>query len=1073
MDLALAVLLLWGLLFVPLGIVLHWLVLGEGSRVRALPLAPVTGIAVAVLVLSALGRFGIGAGAAWIPWTFIAVSLACVVVIWRAEVPWRSRELVGAGFLLLLAVILVQLPVVGEEGDGPLGTVADPVAEVAAIDAAAGGPAARLGIGDVAEQTRDERAIGFEQFAGLTVAVGLDEQPEDARTATWTAYGLHAPITGMLAALVTLPLFAFARARGVRWLGLVVLVPLGVVAPAVFLALANGEGAAIASVPFTTAAVFSLLVTRRDRGWWSLLVLFGAAVAATAGPLALLPLLAIGVAWMLLRSDTYEHLSQHDTPVPPMRSLVATAIAATLGAIAVLPVVARAGELLSWAPLHERLVDAVRSWPFAWLDSDLTVAGPRGPLETAIWLIGPALLLVAAIYAVVRNERRELGVLVGAVAAALVAAVAGLAEEQAGIRLFEFTMLSLSPFLAALAVRAVALARENADEPEQGRLAGTGPTLLVLAFVVLSFAATTVTGTRMVHAPAVAIAATGTGDGDEGRTTLVAAGDPWLTFVVDGERVEGGYADADDVSEEGNGLSSKGVRTTGYDQVVFSSSPLASDPALRYLEQSDLDEYQVRLFRDRTNLLDPPTADLTVDSARLAQRARTETADRPGAEREGAGGTAGAPQDAPAEDRAPADPAAVEEAAARARAESERALAPFIVAQAHTPVEGDDGPTPPDRPAGRLVPDGDVIGCAPDRDLLREPTCEPEEPLRGEGCTDDDVAAARAPDDRDRAGRANRSTARAQVLTIEPDQQLPRRPTMLGVQCFDVELASDSSVLLVHLRDVGLVLPPERARTGRGDWDSEREEGRNGGSEGIGGGTRRTTSDLGATLEFGAGRLAAGLQYDVVLEGSFGAGVQLSSGFVVAEDTTGEPDQLPAAELGTLRDAADGFSSILRGVPLQGNVVVENRAGTDISIGRLFARPRDLPRSCDVPIAIDGGQQRELRLDVPSVDGSGSVERPGLTVSIVDVTEVDGVRTARVAVGSYLTRSGLPRYVLVDWTQQYEDVLRVEGCDGVTYTEGGRSRPTDQVTATPRLLEQALGDAARGEGPTAGPVSPG
>ena len=53
---------------------LHWLVLGPGARVRALPLAPVTGIAFAIVVLAALGRFGIDAGESWVALAFLALS---------------------------------------------------------------------------------------------------------------------------------------------------------------------------------------------------------------------------------------------------------------------------------------------------------------------------------------------------------------------------------------------------------------------------------------------------------------------------------------------------------------------------------------------------------------------------------------------------------------------------------------------------------------------------------------------------------------------------------------------------------------------------------------------------------------------------------------------------------------------------------------------------------------------------------------------------------------------------------------------------------------------------------------
>jgi hypothetical protein len=1028
MDLALAVLLLWGLLFVPIGLVLHWLVLGEGSRVRALPLAPVTGIAVAVSTFATLGRLGIDAGSLAVLWVVVGLAIACALVTWRRDVPWRSQELIGAGLLLLFAVVLIQMPVVGDEGDGPLGygTTANPVVEVAAIDAAAGGPTAELGVAVAASESADERAIGFEQFAAFTVALGIEANPaaDEPRDTTWSAYGLHATITGMFAALIALPLFAFARARGVRWFGLIVLMPLGVLAPAVFVALANGEGAAVSSVAFTTAAGFSLLVTRRDRGWWALAVIYGAAVAATAGPIALLPLVAIGIAWNLLRSDTYEHLSQHDAPVATLRTLAVTGVAAGLGGIATVPLVASGGEMLSWSALHTRMVDALRFWPFSWLDSNLTTAGPETPFETAVWLIGPALLVVAVIYAVVRNERRELGVLVGSIAAATLAALLAFADLEAGIRAFEFTMLSLSPFLAALALRAVALARENSGNSANapvGRIAGLGPTVLVIAFVLLSFAATTVTGTRMVHAPAVSLAqaAPATGDPDSIHPAIIAAGDPWLGFIVDGEGVVGGYADADAISEERNGLSSVGTRTTGYDQVILSSSPLSSDPGLRYIEQSDLDEYQVRLFRDR--LASPaPVQDYRVDSARLSLRVRTETADRPGAERSGSE-AGGASSDA------------VDDVVSSSVTGSSRTIP---LASVHLPVEGEDRNTPPDRPAGLLLPPTDVPGCASSRDEGDASTCEPAEPVRGEGCTDADVAAARSPDDRDRRGRVSSILDRAQVLFVEADQRLPRRPPMVGIQCFDVPLASSSTVLLVHLRDVGHVLASEDADA-TGDWDTEREKDRIGGSKGVNGGTTRTTSELGASLTFGAGRLSGGVQYDVVVEGTLGAGVGVSSNTTVIGAAASDfAEDLPAAEFGTLRGAANGFSSILRQLPLSGTVTVTNQAGTDVAIGRVFARPRDLPRSCDVPIAISTGEQREVRVDVQSADGGQSIERPGLTVTVLGV-ERGKDAMARVAVATYLTRSGLPRYTLVDWTEQYETELQVEGCDGTIYTEKG------------------------------------
>src|SRR5690606_14293363 len=136
-----------------------------------------SGLAVGFVTLAALGRLGVNAGDAWVAWTFLAISLLCVVLIWRLEVPWRSRELLGLGALLLLTIALIQMPVIGNDGDGPLGfrTTANPVTEVAAIDAAAHGPAAQLGVSRAAARTADDRPIGFEQFAALTVAIGADE----------------------------------------------------------------------------------------------------------------------------------------------------------------------------------------------------------------------------------------------------------------------------------------------------------------------------------------------------------------------------------------------------------------------------------------------------------------------------------------------------------------------------------------------------------------------------------------------------------------------------------------------------------------------------------------------------------------------------------------------------------------------------------------------------------------------------------------------------------------------------------------------------------------------------------
>lgn len=301
------------------------------------------------------------------------------------------------------------------------------------------------------------------------------------------------------------------------------------------------------------------------------------------------------------------------------------------------------------------------------------------------------------------------------------------------------------------------------------------------------------------------------------------------------------------------------------------------------------------------------------------------------------------------------------------------------------------------------------------------------------------------------------------VVRVDADPRLPRQPTLIGVQCFDVPLAADASVLLVHLRDVGLILPPEQAEAGGPQddgWETEREAERAGGAEGVNGGVRRTTSALDATLDYGGDRLRG--PFDLVLEGEFGSGVSASSELPAIEGLP-EGTELPPNEVARFEGSADGFSRIARDVTLSGVVTVTNEAGTDIELGRLFARPRDLPRSCDVPIALADGEQREVRLDVPSSDGGPSIERPGLTVTVVEVSGEAGERVARVAVGSYLSEQGLPRYVLVDWTEQFTGELAIEGCDGATYVEEGAVPDGSDRTVGDEEIEAALGEAGRSD----------
>ncbi|MCW2962649.1 MAG: hypothetical protein JWM90_3036 [Thermoleophilia bacterium] len=1020
MDIALSVLLLWGLLFVPIGLVLHWLVLGDGACVRALPIAPVTGVATAFLVLATLGRMGYDAGESWVPWVFVVATLGSVLAIWRLAIPWRSRELIGSTMLVLFAMLLIQLPVFGDHGEGPLGygTAANPVEEVAAIDAAAKGPAGDLEVARDAAATASDRPIGFEQFAALTVAIGGGDAGDDADV-EWSGYGLHSVISGLLALFTTLPLFAFARARGVGTLGLIVLVPLGVLTPYAFLAVANGAGAAVASIPFLIAGAFSLLVTRRDRGWWALAVLFGAAAVSTAGALALLPLVTTGLAWMFLRTHTYEHLSQHDAPVPRWRTLIVTAAAAILGATSIITTLGSgSGSLLAWPRLHDNLLDAVRSWPFTWLDTDLSTAGPAGTLETLFWLIGPVLLLVAGIEAVIRNERRELGVMAGAIVAFAVGLAVAFVDRSAGIRLIEFVLLACSPLLASLAVRGVSLARETSegvDTPVR-RIARVFPALVVVSFVVLSLSATAVTGSRMVHAPQLAeVEAASSKQG----ATLIAAGDPWLAFVIDGERARGGYADADELAGVDPSRSRESISGEAYSQLILPGSPLASDPPVSYVEQSTFDAYQARGFLNRSKDA-KVTRDTAVDIEQLRQAALSATSSSP--------------------ERVAADESAAEgDTDPAADTSGPRRTADLRTARQHTPVE--TSRVPADRPAGRLLPADDVPDCSAKADVTDvAPPCDPDEPRLGEGCTPADVAAVRSPIDVDAsATRAGEPAVDTQLLHIDSDPTQQEKPPLLGVQCFEVDLQSASSVLLVHLRDVGLVLAPEDATSlgTSGAWSRENEEGRSGGSGGVAGGVRRVTNERDASLTFGASRLFG--EFEVVVEGSFGAGVGIaapSSLGPVDPDRDGA-DNDPPVPIEELRGSADGFSRIVRSVRLEGSLAVTNSSGTDIEVGRVFARPRDIPRSCNVPLPIEAGERREVRLESTGGASTEKIVRPGLSAAVVRVNEDGANRRVRVAVGTYLTNHGLPRYTLVDWTEQYDGPLEVDGCDGLVHREQG------------------------------------
>ncbi|MCW2949251.1 MAG: hypothetical protein JWN41_264, partial [Thermoleophilia bacterium] len=732
------------------------------------------------------------------------------------------------------------------------------------------------------------------------------------------------------------------------------------------------------------------------------------------------------------------------------------------------------GELLAWHGLHTNLGAAIMSWPFVWLDPDLGIGGPAGGFETAVWLIGIVLLIVALIFAIERNERRELGVLVGSIGAAALAIAVAAFDRAEGIRLLEYTLLVTSPLLAALALRAVALAREGAAERSAAsgiaRLSGVGPTVLVCGFAVLSLAATAVTGSRMVHAPALRAV-----NELRGGSTLVAGGDTWLAFVVDGDRACGTdspcYTDADVLASPNPPGSIRSITFgRGYDQLALSNSPLGSDPPTHYLEQSLLDGYQARLFDNLRSDLAAPAPDPVVDQAAGDARIAAEKAGRE---------TVTLPRDA-------------------AGNVTDKAIASLLPEPLrHEPVEPDARADRSDQPAGLLLPSAAIDGCGV-QDAASAGACQPADPVPGAGeCTSAEIAAVgpsprsgqeavppaptvpggsdQPAEDAATAGSPIEAGTRDAPATHDEDYPLATgvadpgladKPALLGVQCFDVDLAGSADALVVHTRDVGLILAPEDAVAAPKDsWNEIPSSGPMRG--GIDGNVRMSTSANNASLEYGNGKLAG--TYDMTLEGTFGAGVALAGAYAVSSDAVESTSPLPLSPIGELRGSANGFSQIERNVGVIGNITVADRSGTAAELGRLFARPRDLPPSCNFSLTLPkvagaAGDLRRLRTVTPNSSGQNII-RDGLTVAVTAVHAHGARRTARVVIGSYLTHRGMPRYQLVDWTEQYAGKIEVEGCDGVVHHAGvddntGRNAVDGSVDgATAADVLDALGGA--------------
>lgn len=1006
MEYALGLLVVFLILFAPLGLAVHWLALGGSGRVQALPLALPTGLAVGVVLLAAARQAGIEAGSAVIPGLLFLGSVAFALAFRRWNVAWRSRELWGACALLLLALVLVVVPVVEHAGGGgsltgPPGyaTGREPVEQVATAEAASDDTdAGRVQVVRRAQDTADDRYTGFEQLLGLSVGLASPGAPA-ALEREWSAYSLYAPLLAVVAALMALPVFVLARWRGLRTLGLIAAILLGVTSPLALASAAMAQAPGLLAGLFTVCALTALLLARRDRGWHAIAGIYAAAALVTAGPLAFVPFIAVGVVWILLRGSTREHLAHTDTPTSVDRPIVAVALVSMFALYGTAAALFDRLEL-PWDALHETVLGAALAWPLTWIGPGLDLVGPSESWEIALALTGPALLAIGVAYGVSRKELRELAIILGSLAAIGVGLAVALIERGVGIALLEYSLLTLSPLLAIVCVRTVAVAREARESRRAGstpRFVGIGPLLLLSGLLVLSLSAAGSSGARTVHAPPLAATAP-----PEGKT-LIAAGDPWLSYMIEGERAPGG--DVVDV----DALSGPGKRSAvygGYDNLVLGANPLASDPTSRYNEYSVLDRYAARLF------VNTHTGDDGADEG-----------------------------------------------------ESSRAAA--ALPTRHHPVEGDDAPA--DREVGGLLVPSRAIagctletlgGCMPKRPV-RGSSCTDDEMVLARSALD----AASPRYDEDRAsrptavedalgvgvltafgggGRAVDDAAdRSRAQDAADEEERPRdpgaavtarnastEPGLLGAVCWDVPLSQRTKLLKVHVRDVGIILTSRDAKPDVHAATQEELGAEDEGREIYGGDWLRTTGEP-VTISYGADDIAG--RFDVTVEGSFGAGADavFSEGNPQQEQT----DALPAA--------FGGFSALYRERSIfGGNFAVRVPAGSAIEVGRVFLRPvGTLARSCDLLLpAREGGSQEVVTLATGADDTSAS--SPGIVARVAKIRTapsgrngVTGTRTARLVVGSYLQDLGMPRHLLVDWVEEFGST----GVEGAACAEGARS----------------------------------
>lgn len=957
MEYSLGLLAVWIILFAPVGLAFHAAVLGASARRQAAPLAPLTGIAIATIVLVCLRQAGISAGASWLAIAAVVASVASCLVIWRRGGSWRGRHLIGATTLLLLAVLLMQIPAFQAISSGPLGygSTFDPIPDIARIDRAAGGAGQDTGALRALAGQRADHPDGFEQLAAFTVSIGDTGNPRDS----WSGYTLFTPLAGLLLAMTILPLFVLARWRGIGWFGLIFVLLLGVTSAPALLALTAAQGAVLAGVPLIMCAITAVMLMRRDFGWVSIAVVAAGASVAVVGALALVPIGAVAAAWMYLQRTSHEHLAHTDTPTQAWRPRLAIVLTVMFSLYGTMRVIS-SGQWLTGEPLQSSFANAMRGWPYSWIGVDLRPHVPSGWQDSALVALGLIVVVGAITRLIVTRDRQELALVSAPIVLVFTACVTSFAAPQLAIRIIDLAWLVAAPIVAVLLVRVVGQMRASGKDPVRERLQSAGVLLVVALFSLMSMASAGTSGSRGVHGPPRDPETLGAG------RTLIAVDDPWMTYNVQGTVVRGdaGVVDADQLVAVRNRHLDGSILYDRYQHLILGTDPLSSDPPFGYTARDALLGYAVRVFEDAAPALDASAAATSKNGSAVS----------------------------PVDERP----------------------------RRHDPVELAD-PKAPTGIGGLLLPNRSFATCSL---AAAAGICSVDEPAVSAQCSPADVKLARS----------------ARFTTKRQRERFP----LLGVACWEVEVDDATQALRVHVRDVGVILSPLDAELDppTGAWKSV-----DGSVTGpLYPGDSITSVGGGATASYGGEHL--GGTYDFVLEGQVGAGTRFTAdaGAGVGVSTTFER-------------GFGGWTRIVAGIPVFGSVKLSSESGATVKLGRMFARPTDHDRACDIAIAPLAGASKELI--VPRIGGGNSSAataapaddaEPGLTATVARISRPrkQGNRRATLVLGSYLQHLSAPRYTLVDWTEQFTMERAQSACTGfeIVSTRDGVAEEGTKPVAT-------------------------